>query len=39
MAVPVVKVVWLDNPPVNALTLEMLETIERAVSEPQPRRA
>ena len=36
MAVPVVKVVWLDNPPVNALTLEVVETVERAVSEPQP---
>jgi enoyl-CoA hydratase/3-hydroxyacyl-CoA dehydrogenase len=33
MALPVVKVVWLDNPPVNAVTHEMLETIERAVGE------
>jgi enoyl-CoA hydratase/3-hydroxyacyl-CoA dehydrogenase len=33
MAVPVVKVVWLDNPPVNAVTHEMLETIERAIGE------
>jgi enoyl-CoA hydratase/3-hydroxyacyl-CoA dehydrogenase len=33
VAVPVVKVVWLDNPPVNAITPEMLETIERAIGE------
>ena len=33
MALPVVKVVWLDNPPVNAVTAEMLETIERAIDE------
>ena len=29
-----VKTVWLDNPPVNALNLAMLETIERAIAEP-----
>jgi enoyl-CoA hydratase/3-hydroxyacyl-CoA dehydrogenase len=28
MAVPVVKVIWLDNPPVNAITTEMLEHLE-----------
>ena len=33
MALPVVKVVWLDNPPVNAITSEMLGTIERAIDE------
>ena len=33
MAVPVVKVVWLDNPPVNALTRELVESVERAVTE------
>jgi enoyl-CoA hydratase/carnithine racemase len=34
MAMPIVKVVWLDNPPVNAVTNEMLESIERALEEP-----
>jgi enoyl-CoA hydratase/3-hydroxyacyl-CoA dehydrogenase len=33
MAPPVVKVVWLDNPPVNAITHGMLETIERTLAE------
>src|SRR5262245_19690333 len=33
MALPVVKVVWLDNPPVNAVDPAMLETIERAIDE------
>ena len=34
VAMPVVKVVWLDNPPVNAINRAMLETIERAIDEP-----
>jgi enoyl-CoA hydratase/carnithine racemase len=33
MALPVVKVVWLDNPPVNAVTFAMLDEIERAIGE------
>src|SRR5262245_18450494 len=33
MAVPVVKVVWLDHPPVNAVNVAMLETIERAIED------
>jgi enoyl-CoA hydratase/carnithine racemase len=33
MSVPVVKVIWLDNPPVNAVNLELLGTIERSLSE------
>src|SRR5262245_41593433 len=33
MALPIVKVVWLDNPPVNAVNLAMLETIEQAIEE------
>jgi enoyl-CoA hydratase/3-hydroxyacyl-CoA dehydrogenase len=33
MALPVVKVVWLDNPPVNAIDQAMLDTIERAIDE------
>jgi enoyl-CoA hydratase/3-hydroxyacyl-CoA dehydrogenase len=32
MAVPVVKVIWLDNPPVNAITTEMLEHVERTLA-------
>jgi enoyl-CoA hydratase len=31
---PVVRVVWLDNPPVNAVTHAMLESIDAAVAEP-----
>ena len=33
MALPVVEVVWLDNPPVNAVTFAMLDEIERAIGE------
>jgi enoyl-CoA hydratase/carnithine racemase len=32
VALPVVDVVWLDNPPVNAVNPAMLETIEAAVA-------
>jgi enoyl-CoA hydratase len=31
---PVVRVVWLDNPPVNAVTHAMLESIDAAVADP-----
>jgi enoyl-CoA hydratase / 3-hydroxyacyl-CoA dehydrogenase len=33
MTPPVVKVVWLDNPPVNAVNFAMLQTIERTLAE------
>ena len=33
MTLPVVKMVWLDNPPVNAVTFAMLDEIERAIGE------
>jgi enoyl-CoA hydratase/carnithine racemase len=34
VALPVVRVVWLDNPPVNAVTHAMLESIDAAVADP-----
>jgi enoyl-CoA hydratase/carnithine racemase len=35
MAPRSVQVVWLDHPPVNAVNRELLDTIERAIDEPE----